>query len=249
MRTSGDAAEAIEFHWDCDEYCCDVHGVHVTPALSTVTYLGEVGAPTLVLDVPSPRLANADPDSCHGAISGGALSYPRAGKHLVFDGRLLHGAVPTRTERRAHVEKGSVRVSLLVNVWLNHTPRGVEPLPAALLPQLSRELLGPPGAPALRSLSRTACAGAPASAGRRARRRRHGRRRRCSRWPSAATPTATRCACLPRRREDGDAADDDVDDESTVLLAFEAPVCPWQPAAEVCANDDASLAAAPRRES
>ena len=34
VRTSGDAAEAIEFHWDCDEYCCDVHDVHVSPALS-----------------------------------------------------------------------------------------------------------------------------------------------------------------------------------------------------------------------
>ena len=137
VRKSGDAGEAIEFHWDVDEHWCDRHGVHVSPALSTVTYLSDVGAPTLVLEVPSPRRTSREqPDSgheAHGAIGGGALSYPRQGKHLVFDGRLLHGAVPTRTERAADVRRGAVRVSFLVNVWLNHRPKAVEPLPASLL--------------------------------------------------------------------------------------------------------------------
>ena len=60
---------------------------------------------------------------------------------MVFDGRLLHGAVPTDTEHAQDVEQGSLRVSFLVNVWLHHKPRGVEPLPATLLPQLSKGLL------------------------------------------------------------------------------------------------------------
>ena len=77
VRTSGDAAEAIEFHWDCDEYCCDVHDVHVSPALSSVTYLGDCGAPTLVLAVPSPHSASQDLAAAHGPIEGGTLSYPR----------------------------------------------------------------------------------------------------------------------------------------------------------------------------
>ena len=77
VRTSGDAHEAIEFHWDCDEYCCDTHGVHVCPALSTVTYLGDCGAPTLVLAVPSPHRASHDLAAAHGPITAGTLSYPR----------------------------------------------------------------------------------------------------------------------------------------------------------------------------
>ena len=77
VRTSGEAAEAIEFHWDCDEYCCDVHDVHVSPVLSSVTYLGDYGAPTLVLAVPSPHSASQDLAAAHGPIEGGTLSYPR----------------------------------------------------------------------------------------------------------------------------------------------------------------------------
>jgi len=192
VRTSGEAAEAIEFHWDCDEYCCDVHDVHVSPVLSSVTYLGDYGAPTLVLAVPSPHSASQDLAAAHGPIEGGTLSYPRvchrglepqasgaqasrlltrvslasprltsphlasprltsprlgqAGKHLVFDGRLLHGAVPTDTEHAHDVRPGSVRLSFLVNVWLHHKPRGVKPLPATLLPQLSKALLTGSGA-------------------------------------------------------------------------------------------------------
>ena len=147
MRTSGDAAEAIEFHWDCDEYCCDVHDVHVSPALSSVTYLGDCGAPTLVLAVPSPHRASHDLAAAHGPIAAGTLSYPRvratglqpqasaaharlpltraplcgvvrpaqAGKHLVFDGRLLHGAVPTQTWLR-------VRLRVSRNPSPNHSP-------------------------------------------------------------------------------------------------------------------------------
>ena len=65
---------------------------------------------------------------------------------MVFDGRLLHGAVPTDTEHAHDVRQGSVRVSFLVNVWLHHKPRGVEPLPATLLPQLSKGLLAGSGA-------------------------------------------------------------------------------------------------------
>ena len=157
VRTSGDKDEAIEFHWDCDEYACDRRGVHVCPALSTVTYLSDVGAPTLVLDVPAPPTADAPLDPSQGAIGGGTLSYPKRGKHLVFDGRHLHGAVPTRTERAGDVRRGATRVSFLVNVWLNHRPRGIESLPAELLPQLSKSLL------VVEAPSRSASAGSSAN--------------------------------------------------------------------------------------
>ena len=70
-------------------------------------------------------------------IASGFLSFPRAGKHLVFDGRLLHGvpadlaaidpggAPPASTSAQQPL---APRVTLLVNVWLGHQPIGIEPL-------------------------------------------------------------------------------------------------------------------------
>lgn len=55
--------------------------------------------------------------------------------HLVFDGRLLHGAPahhalrPLVTERKNDTEKHKVRVTFLVNIWLSGRPSGVKPLP------------------------------------------------------------------------------------------------------------------------
>ena len=107
VRTSGDAAEAIEFHWDCDEYCCDVHDVHVSPALSSVTYLGDCGAPTLVLAVPSPHRASHDLAAAHGPIEAGTLSYPRVRatglqpQASAAHARLLLTRAPRALRRRA----------------------------------------------------------------------------------------------------------------------------------------------------
>ncbi len=58
---------------------------------------------------------------------GGWCSQPVAGKHLAFDGRLLHGAPPELAVRPA---VGGVRVTLLVNVWLGSVPASLAPLPA-----------------------------------------------------------------------------------------------------------------------
>ena len=112
MRTSGDAAEAIEFHWDCDEYCCDVHDVHVSPALSSVTYLGDCGAPTLVLAVPSPHRAGHDLAAAHGPIVAGTLSYPR----VRATGLQPHGA-PTAGERGARTAAAARQTSLSAQWW------------------------------------------------------------------------------------------------------------------------------------
>lgn len=147
MRTLGRRAEGIEFHHDVDEYLCDEHDQHVHPATSTVTYLSDVGAPTLILQ----SLQGA-----HGPLSEGAISWPRARKHIAFDGRLLHGAVPF--EALAASDDGasalpapgtadpgdsdsaaapSVRTTFLVNVWLDRRPHGVEELPASLAARLT----------------------------------------------------------------------------------------------------------------
>ena len=50
------------------------------------------------------------------------VSHPVEGKHLAFDGRLLHGVPdPDPTGR---CDPGE-RLSLLVNIWLGHRPAGV----------------------------------------------------------------------------------------------------------------------------
>lgn len=140
VRDGGQQQEGIEFHWDVDEHFCDLPdggGVHVHPTLSTVTYLSGVGAPTLVLHTrgtPASAAAAEVAKAVHGAVPSGAISYPRQAKHIVFDGALLHGAVPCRG---GEAPAGQRRVTFLVNVWLNHRPHAVERLPAPLAARLS----------------------------------------------------------------------------------------------------------------
>jgi hypothetical protein len=132
VRGGGHREEAIEFHWDVDEHFCDGPGggLHVHPHISTVTYLTKVGAPTLGLKTRAPSSAlEAAVQQVHGAVPSGFISWPRLGKHICFDGSLLHGAVPCRGHS---APSGERRVTFLVNVWLGHQPHAVEPLPEQL---------------------------------------------------------------------------------------------------------------------
>eukprot|EP01052_Picozoa_sp_SAG31_P028065 SAG31_NODE_2676_length_5264_cov_576.907278_5_plen_108_part_00 len=55
------------------------------------------------------------------------MSYPVPGKHVAFNGRLLHGCpaeLQSKTDGR--------RLTVLVNVWVNHIPVGLQPLNAAI---------------------------------------------------------------------------------------------------------------------
>ena len=62
------------------------------PRAATVTYLSDVGVPTLVLEKRSPPPSDVEKKTLEGAISKGWLSCPILGKHIAFDGRFLHGA-------------------------------------------------------------------------------------------------------------------------------------------------------------
>ena len=123
-----------------------------TQQVSTVTYLTGGGAPTAVLD----RRAEFDGGVSSDPISAGALCYPKVGRHLSFDGRLLHAA-PTELAapetqtagtgegtgggagggRGAAAGEGEERVTFLVNVWLQHRPNGIRPFPEPMARQLS----------------------------------------------------------------------------------------------------------------
>ena len=136
VRQSGHHEEGIQFHWDTDEVAVERHNVNVHPHLSTVTYLSDSGAPTLVLACRNARRPSLT--SAYGPIHEGALSWPKLWKHLVFDGQFLHGTVPS-----VEYSKSGPRVTFLVNVWLNHRPSNCHRLPKSLSTRLGDAPLPP----------------------------------------------------------------------------------------------------------
>ena len=93
--------QAIDLHYDKDEALAESFSIGSFPVLSTVTYLtnsapsangsgeskdnSDTTNPTLVF----PHMYHQGEDEL---MSNMLVSYPVPGKHLVFDGRLLHGA-------------------------------------------------------------------------------------------------------------------------------------------------------------
>merc|ERR1719401_1323162 len=83
-------------------------------------------------------------DDEEAEIKGMVLSHARRGKHLVFDGRLLHGAPshPSLLQRGGTGETdrdedatevpSSLRVTFLVNIWRSGRPAGVDVLPGEI---------------------------------------------------------------------------------------------------------------------
>ncbi|KAL1519695.1 hypothetical protein AB1Y20_023205 [Prymnesium parvum] len=137
------ASDDIAMHWDRDYDLQADQGILLHPHLATVTYLTDVGGPTLVLDRVSPLMQDETP--C-GPISRATASFPKesitrpdlqpayfpwaiVGRHLSFDGRLLHGAPSELMQPAGKAAAGSARrVTFLVNVWLNHKPWGSDAL-------------------------------------------------------------------------------------------------------------------------
>jgi hypothetical protein len=86
--------DEVGMHFDADYGLEDqAPGLLLHPRVATITYLSNVGAPTLVLDRKSPPPNEAA--KLAGEIRRGWLSGPRLGKHVAFDGSLLHGAPAT----------------------------------------------------------------------------------------------------------------------------------------------------------
>ena len=92
------AKAGISFHWDKDEDFRLLTGgsLYIHPHISTVTYLTDLGAPTMVLSkrvdpMSGAYVTDTDDDGSASAIDG-FVSFPKQGKHLSFDGRYLHAA-------------------------------------------------------------------------------------------------------------------------------------------------------------
>ncbi|CAK9090377.1 Uncharacterized protein SCF082_LOCUS42628 [Durusdinium trenchii] len=137
VRDTGHEEEGIQFHWDTDEAAVERHGINVHPHLSTVTYLTDCGAPTLILDCRNTRTP-CETSQVYGEISGGALSWPERWKHIAFDGQLLHGTVPG-----GQGGQGGRRITFLVNIWLNHRPSNCRRLSKALRRRVAADLASP----------------------------------------------------------------------------------------------------------
>ena len=159
-----DATNGISFHWDKDEELRLMTGgsMYIHPHISTVTYLTDLGAPTVVLKC---KVASSTGTACMGDglpdpskhVNTGFISWPKKGKHLSFDGQMLHAApsdlmpdgeferqcrIFTSTESNTEeLEKKDRRrkrrVTLLVNIWLNYRPFGVNPFPHTMIDKLS----------------------------------------------------------------------------------------------------------------
>jgi hypothetical protein len=132
---------AIDLHYDKDEALAEAFGIGSFPVLSTVTYLTaspKTAAPTVVFD-------HVYAQGEEELINEMMVSRPRMGKHLVFDGSLLHGAplhpslqptaVATTTIKEEEPAKGddddnssssSIRVTFLVNVWKDRKPASIQ---------------------------------------------------------------------------------------------------------------------------
>jgi len=134
---------AIDLHYDKDEELAATFGLGVFPTLSTVTYLTDnevsscventvssAAAPTLVFShtydmSDNGPIGNFGSDEDKTMVTPQVIiSHARAGKHLIFDGRLLHGAPANLLLREKNPDMGSaltdkdLRISFLVNIWL-----------------------------------------------------------------------------------------------------------------------------------
>lgn len=151
--------DEVGMHFDADyglEQQLPNYMLH--PRVATVTYLSNVGAPTLILNKQSPPPSDREKSSLNGSIHQGWLSHPVIGKHIAFDGRLLHGAPAeffppmgniameeeeepdTKRRKLNNDESENVscekRVTFLVNVWLNHCPIDAEMMDDDLVSQM-----------------------------------------------------------------------------------------------------------------
>mmetsp|Transcript_11648 Transcript_11648/g.33512 ORF Transcript_11648/g.33512 Transcript_11648/m.33512 type:complete len:555 (-) Transcript_11648:2375-4039(-) len=129
------SSSSIDLHYDKDEALAESFGLGAFPTLSTVTYLtgsSATAAPTIVFD----HTYTQDVDDVMYSMF---LSRPRIGKHVCFDGRLLHGAPyhpslltsslssPAKASGngQSHPAGPVFRVTFLVNIWNDRRPASV----------------------------------------------------------------------------------------------------------------------------
>ena len=124
------SSPSMGFHWDKDEELHAVSGLYVHPQVSTVTYLSDGGAPTLILA----KRAGVGGQISEAPVPKAWLSQPAAGKHVAFDGRFLHGVLAALRQS----DSAGKRVTFLVNIWVHHRPLGVRRFPGELASRMAQ---------------------------------------------------------------------------------------------------------------
>lgn len=114
-----DHRDDIGFHWDRDYGMEEDDEIHVHPYLATVTYLCVNAGPTIILNKKGTFEYGSD---ITGPLNTCIISRPSAGKHICFDGELLHGAPSSLSYPAVNDELEGLRVTFLVNVWIDHLP-------------------------------------------------------------------------------------------------------------------------------
>ncbi len=149
----------ISFHWDKDEDLRLLTGgsMYIHPHLSTVTYLTDLGAPTMVLSKRVNPMTGEYLEEGDGENVDGFVSWPKRGKHLSFDARYLHAAPSDLMEKglfdkqckfevsddmdekeKKVLQRRHRRVTFLVNIWLNYKPFNVNSFPETMIGNLSK---------------------------------------------------------------------------------------------------------------
>lgn len=146
-----DSRDDIGFHWDRDYGAEEVDGTHIYPNLGTVTYLSDLGGPTLVFN----KTGTTDSSvPIIGQVDSFTASKPLMCKHITFRGTLLHAAPSDLTELdEDNSDAGSEgsddsdgssdadavnRVTFLVNVWINHIPSQSKRFPTKQLSKFQK---------------------------------------------------------------------------------------------------------------
>lgn len=120
-------AEDISFHHDKDEALASLKMTMQFPEVSTVTYLTDIGAPTLIFN----QTSKDGNEEVPIIPSRGFLSYPKKNRHLLFRGNLQHGvpgklAIPFGGSGGVGLRSGvggQRRITFLIN-WWSHQPLG-----------------------------------------------------------------------------------------------------------------------------
>eukprot|EP00605_Chrysophyceae_sp_TOSAG23-4_P000426 GSChrysophyteH1.ASY1.ANO1.483.1 assembled CDS len=151
-----DNRDDIGFHWDRDYDLEERTGELRYPDVGTVTYLTDHGGGTMVLPCIGASTLNRKISTSTGVdFTALVISKPKRGKHMHFDGRLLHAApgdydgnVVDSSDSGSSDEESSEgsdsgappkRVTFLVNVWFNHRPEGSVAFPKGSLEKMCKE--------------------------------------------------------------------------------------------------------------
>lgn len=150
-----DCQDDIGFHWDRDYGLESDTGVNIYPHLATVLYLTDMGGPTFIVSKVGSLYSQ---DDHSGEADEIIINKPMVGKHVKFDGRLLHAApslvlvestnddkevIPTDRDihkigiaeldtqliNKKECDDKPKRITFLVNIWLNHVPKQAQSYP------------------------------------------------------------------------------------------------------------------------